>query len=127
MAKKHVVKERVAMVSPKGSRVTVSTDLAARLVAKGYKDVDGKVPAPAPAKVDGDVPMTDAEKADVAEREADADPNTPPPSGDTPQRPSRGASLASWVDFAKAVGFEHDADASRDQIRDAYEAEHPAE
>jgi hypothetical protein len=46
---------------------------------------------------------------------------------DTPERPSRGASLAAWTDFAKSVGFQHDEKASRDEIRDAYEAEHPAE
>lgn len=44
-----------------------------------------------------------------------------------PERPSRGASLAAWAEFAKAVGFEHDEKASRDEIRDAYEAAHPAE
>lgn len=53
-----------------------------------------------------------------------ADPQTPP--ADV-ERPSRGASLAAWVDFAKAVKFEHADGASRDEIRDAYEAAHPAE
>lgn len=43
------------------------------------------------------------------------------------ERPSRGASLAAWTEFAKAAGFEHDEKASRDEIRDAYEAAHPAE
>lgn len=66
--------------------------------------------------------------------DAPADPKAADPKADggqTPpadvERPSRGASLAAWVDFAKAVKFEHADGASRDEIRDAYEAAHPAE
>lgn len=45
----------------------------------------------------------------------------------TLERPSNGAPLTAWVDFAKAVGFEHPEGAKRDEIRDAYNAAHPAE
>jgi hypothetical protein len=76
--------------------------------------------------VEDDVPMTDAEKARAAERAANANPGGNPP-GDAPERPSRGASLASWAEFAKAVKFEHADGATRDEIRDAYEAAHPVE
>lgn len=53
-------------------------------------------------------------------------PASPPQTPPAAERPSRGASLAAWADFAKAVSFEHAEGASRDEIRDAYEAAHPA-
>lgn len=62
---------------------------------------------------------TKSETAKPAPEKPDAKP--------APERPSRGASLAAWADFAKAVNFGHPEGASRDEIRDAYEAEHPAE
>jgi hypothetical protein len=122
MAKKHVVKERVALVSPKGSRVTVGVDLAARLRTKGYKAVGGEITPADPAEM----PMTDAEKARTGEQEANADTGAKPPAT-AAEVPSRGASLAAWAGFADTVGFTYPEGATRDQIRDAYEAEHPAE
>lgn len=119
MAKERVVKERATLVSPKGSRVTAGVDLAARLQAKGYKAVGKAVSAePAAQSVHEPKPTGEPKTNPVPQ---------PAPSGTAPERPSRGASLAAWAEFAKAVKFEHAGGASRDEIRDAYEAAHPAE
>lgn len=80
----------------------------------------------------------DTGEQEVKVREGQADQNQPqaadgdqgkadPQGQPAPERPSRGASLAAWVEFAQAVKFEHAEGASRDEIRDAYEAAHPAE
>jgi hypothetical protein len=119
MAKERVVKERVTLVSPKGTSVTAGSDLARRLVAKGYKATGGHLPA-APAEPAGD-PAAPAPEPQEPPVEPAGD-----PAGDV-ERPSRGASLAAWAGFADTVGFTYPEGATRDQIRDAYEAEHPAE
>lgn len=98
-------------------RADGSVAVITRDIDTGEKSVETKGgPQEVPAEAGG--PAADgADGADGAQ--------TPPP--DAPERPSRGASLASWAEFADAVGFKYPEDATRDQIRDAYEAEHPAE
>jgi hypothetical protein len=101
-----------------GTKVTGPVASVDKMVARdrGAKRKAKALPAPAPAST----PVED-DPAGESEPTPQGD-----PAGDV-DRPTRGASLAAWAGFADTVGFTYPDGATRDQIRDAYEAEHPAE